>query len=853
MRLWRRFRHWIGRSREENELADEIRLHHEMLEDSFTAAGMPPAEARSAASRRFGNATAAAETSREQWNLRWLAAALKDLRFAWRVVRRQPLLSAAAVLTIAFGVGANTAIVSVLESVLLNPAGLRQADRIMIARVRVDSIHMRHMQTSGVEFREIRSMTDAFSAVTALEGRYWTAQLGGEPARLRGQAVTPEFFQVFGVNPRLGRFFSTEDRESAVVSYGFWQTQLGGDASAVGSSLLLDGKPYRIVGVAPAGFRFPPTAQIWTPLILQPQRLQQRGYNMNLWVFAHLKDGVSAAQAVDRVNRYVEGLKSAAGGRDLAQSGYGVELDPLGVFVAGDLRRPLWLLFAAALVVLLTGCANVAGLLLTRATGRRREIAIRISIGATGIQIVRQLLIESLLLAALGGILGIVLAATAMPLIANLAVPGKQWLAVVALDRRMLLYGLGLALASGLLFGVAPAIQLLRESQAAAMVRSGRRWFQDAFVTAEVAGAFVLVVMTILLLRSLWLVAQIRPGFDTAHLTTAFVMKPNNDPGFQDRLRAQLRSMPGVESAALAYPLPFSGGGLTSGFNIKNRERQPGEPEWHGEAYIVSPEYLATMRIPLLGGRNLEESDTGSSPLVCLIDSRLAERFFPNQDPLGQEIAMYKGWARIVGVVGTIRGTTLEEGSRPVVYYSLAQVPFFPQRGVIVRSAAPAAAVIREAVRGANRTVPVFDIQSMEERIGESLGIRRVTAMLLVVFGGIALLLAAVGIYGVVAQVVAERTSEIGVRMALGARPGQILAHFTQQGMRAGAAGIVLGLAASLYAQRWVAGMLYQLRPFDVAAFGSAGAGVFVLLLISVWWPARRASRIDPQRALHYE
>ena len=214
---------------------------------------------------------------------------------------------------------------------------------------------------------------------------------------------------------------------------------------------------------------------------------------------------------------------------------------------------------------------------------------------------------------------------------------------------------------------------------------------------------------------------------------------------------------------------------------------------------------------------------------------------------------MYKGWARIVGVVGTIRGTTLEEGSRPVVYYSLAQVPFFPQRGVIVRSAAPAAAVIREAVRGANRTVPVFDIQSMEERIGESLGIRRVTAMLLVVFGGIALLLAAVGIYGVVAQVVAERTSEIGVRMALGARPGQILAHFTQQGMRAGAAGIVLGLAASLYAQRWVAGMLYQLRPFDVAAFGSAGAGVFVLLLISVWWPARRASRIDPQRALHYE
>lgn len=853
MRLWNRIRYWTQQPHLQRDLSEEIRLHREMLQEQFIAEGMSPVDARTAAARQFGSANAALEDSREQWNLRWLAATLKDLRFAWRIACRQPLLSVAVVLIIAFGVGANAAIVGVLETVLLNPLGLRQADRVMVARVRVDSIGFRHMQTSGVEFREIRSMTDAFSAVAALEGHYWTAQMSGEPVRLRGQAVTLDFFDVFGVYPRAGRFFSSEDRECVVLSHGFWQSQFGGEDSVIGRTLLLDDKPYRIVGVAPSGFRFPATAQIWTPLILEPQRLQRRGYNMNLWVVARLKETVSQAQASDRVNRYVEGLKSSDEGRVLTQSGYGVELDPLAYFVAGDLRRPLWLLFAAAVVVLLTGCANIAGLLLTRMPGRRREIAIRISVGAARTQILRQLLIESLLLSAVGSIFGLILAGGALSIVGRLAVPGKEWLMLVALDRRMLIYGLGLALLSGLLFGLAPALQVLKESQAAALVRSRGRWFQDVFVIGEVAGAFVLVVITVLLLRSLWAVERIKPGFETKHLTTAFLIKPKNDPGFLDRLRVELRASPGTQSAALAYPLPFSGGGLTSGFSIKNRQRQSGEPEWHGEAYMISPEYLRTLRIPLLRGRNLADSDTSTSPLVCLIDTRLAERFFPNQDPIGQEIAMYKGYARIVGVVGAIRATTLEEGSRPVVYYSLAQVPFFPQEGVVVRSSMAAGSQIRDSVRRSNGTVPIYDVRSMEDRIAESLGIRRVLALLLTVFGGVALVLATVGLYGVVAQMVARRTNEIGIRMALGARPDQILAQFAQGGLRAGIVGLGCGWAAAAYAQYWVTAMLYQIQPFDLATFGSASVGVLVLLVAAVWWPARRASRIDPQRALRYE
>jgi putative ABC transport system permease protein len=416
-----------------------------------------------------------------------------------------------------------------------------------------------------------------------------------------------------------------------------------------------------------------------------------------------------------------------------------------------------------------------------------------------------------------------------------------------------LLYGLALAMISGLLFGLAPALQLLRESQTSAMVRSRRRWFQDAFVTAQVAGAFVLVVTTVLLLRSLWAVQQIQTGFDPQHLTTAFFTKPKNDPGFQDRLQAALLASPGVESAALAYPVPFDGGGLTSGFSIRNRQQQPGEPEWHGEAYFVSPQYLRTMRIPLLRGRDISETDTAAAPQVCLIDRRLAERFFPNQEPIGQQIAMYGDWASIVGVVGTVRATTLEEWSRPVVYRPLVQVPFFAQSAAVVRSGLPAVQTIREAVRRTNGSVPVFDVRTMQERIGESLGIRRILAVLLSVFGGISLVLATIGLYGVIAQVVSERTQEIGIRMTLGAQPAQIVTQFARQGLRAGLLGLALGTVASVYTQGWLASSLYHAQSLDLATFAAVASGILLLLLAAVWWPSRRASRVDPLAALRYE
>lgn len=851
MKAWNRVRSFFMAGRLERELTEEMSAHRQELEDRLVNEGLTRDEARTEAARRFGNVSAAVERSREYWRVRWIDSIVQDLRFALRLIRRQPLLTAAAVLTIALGVGANTAITSVLETALLNPYGLRDTNGVIVASVRIDKLHLENAETSAVEFAELSSMRDTFSRVAAVEGRWWTIEGDADPARLVGRAVTPEFFDIFNERPFLGRFFAPEDRESLVLSHALWRSRFGGDTNVVGRSVTIDGKMYRIAGVAGERFRFP-GVDAWEPLVIEPSRFNRRGYNMRITLFARLRDDVTPARAVDRVNRHVNGLKQGAGGAELKAFGYFIDLRPFGEHVAGDLRRPLLLVWAAALLVLVTGCANVAGLLLARSAGRRKEIAVRFSLGASASRVLRQLLVESLVLAVIGGAVGSTFAAGGVALARRLTIPGGKMLALVQIDHRLVAYAFAIAVITALIFGFAPALQLLRRSQAGAMTRSRRR-FQNLFVVGEVAIASMLLVVTVLLLRSFRAVERVNPGFDPVNLTTAYVIKPPKDATFVERLRARVAASGGVESAALAYPLPFTGGGLTSSFNIRNRERAEGEPEWHGEAYMVSPGYLRTLRIPLLRGRDFTDADGEGAPIVCMVDAAFAKRFFPGQDPLGHEIAMYRGWARIVGVVSTVRGTALEGLARPVVYYPLAQVPFFPSVSVVVRSAVPAVPMIRQAVKDVNPRAPIFDVQTMEDRIRESLGVRQVVVDLLAVFAFISVLLSAIGLHSVVAQVVTERTPEIGIRMALGARPAQVLGQFLGQGLRAGVAGLFIGLCGAAYVQRWVAGLLYEVKPFDAPTFLLASAGLMLVLAFAVWWPARRASAIDPQVALRYE
>ncbi|HYP05926.1 MAG TPA: ADOP family duplicated permease [Bryobacteraceae bacterium] len=851
MTVFSRLRHWRKRSQLDRDLQAEMDEHRQMLEDRFIREGMDAGEARAAAARRFGNTTLTAEASREEWGFRWVDTLFRDVRFAARLMAKRPAIVAAAVFSVALGVGANTAVVSVLQALLLNPMGVSDADRLAVATVRLDKLNLPKAETSGVEWRELRDMRDVFTHVAAMEGRYWTSDLGGESVRVIGRVVTPSFFDVFAVQPALGRFFDDNDREAVVLSWPTWTSQFGGDRTVLGRMMMLDGVPHRIIGVAPEHFRYPVRARVWTPLQMAASRLQKRGYNMTLTVVARLKPGVSFHQASARVNGYVEALKndSYAQGKNY---GYFVDLHGFTDFVAGDLKRTLWTLWAAALAVLFTSCASVAILLLSRTAGRRREIAIRLALGATRTQVFRQLVIESLLLGLLGGGVGIAMAAGATSILGELAVPQKELLALARMNGSLALYGLVVSLLCGFVFGLAPAVQLMRDNQAAGMARAPRRRFQSVFVAAEVAAAVVLLVTTTLLMRSFWAARQIDPGFRYEGVTTAFVLKPKNDPGFLARAETELRAA-AQGPVALAYPVPFASEGLTAGFTIAGRKVQSGEPERHGEAHMVTPGYFRTLQIPVLRGRTFVDGDSADSERVCVIDSRLADEFFRGDDPLGQKIGMYGGPATIVGVVPALRATTPESRSRPVVYYALAQMNSTSTVGVLARSPGNTAPAIRAAIRRANGSVAVFDVQTLRERLDELLGTRRVVALLVLSFGGVCLLLAIAGLHGVTAQMVSERAPEIAVRLALGAEPRQILRLFLASGLTWAGVGLLAGLAAFAFAQRWIANLLFQVKASDGLAVTVACAIVMVGVAGAVWMPARRASRTDPQQVLRHE
>jgi predicted permease len=838
------------RRQEEGEALDEeLSAHLDALTDKFIRAGCTLEEARYRARRQFGNKTALLERSRDTWRLSWLDAFLRDLRFTSRIIRRQPWTTIAIVASIGIGVGANTAITSLLDTFLINPLGIKNSGEIVAPTVHLRKLQMIDAQSSAAEFRDLRAMTDIFSSVTAMESRAWTLGSRG-PSRLVGMAVTPEFFKVFDQSPALGQFLDGSDTDEIVLSHGLWQTLFAGSESALGRKLLLSGRAYRIVGVVRADFHFPTNVQAWVPLQLTPDRFK-RGTNMVLSLFARLNSGVSMRRAQQRVDRAVSDIIASPAGIEFRKLDYGIDVRPLSWHIAGDLRRPLWLLWTASFVLLIAACANIAGLLLARAGSRRKEIAIRISLGGTRFQILRQLITESAFVALLGGAAGLVVAAVSLQLLKHETLPYPDLLSLVRLNRRLLTYGLALALASSVLFGIVPATELLRVQHFGAMARTRRKWFQNFYIVGQVGAATLLVVLTGLLLKSLKTVESVRPGFDSHDLTTAFVIKPaSNQNEFFARVLSGLRSAPGVQSAALAYSLPFSGDSPTSLFDIKGRHHLPGEPEWHAEAYQVSPGYFETLRIPLLRGRVISEFDSAGSPPICVIDASLAKGFFPNEDPIGHEISLYNGAARIVGIVAAVRDTTLESASLPVVYYPLAQIPYFPELGIVVRSPVPAASLIRSAARLGNPSVPVFDLKTMDERLGASVATRSVIAWLVTIFSTISILLAALGMHALIAQIVTERTAEIAIRMALGARSADILARYVMQGLKLSLVGILIGLSSAVGCRQWLGSFLYQVQPVDPPTLILGVLGVLAISALAILVPSWRASQIDPQKAL---
>lgn len=804
-----------------------------------------------------------------------------DVRYSLRGLRKAPAFSAIAVLTISLGIAANTAIFSVINSLFLHPPGIAQSERLVAVRVNYAKLNLKNIEVSLTDYADIRDSRQVFSSAAASQfGNFNYRNDAGSLERLLGVQVTWQWFDTFGARPLLGRAFNASEdvpggEHEVILSYSTWDRLFGKDGNIIGKSILLNEQSYRVVGVMGPDFNWPSEAQIWLPLGLAPAEYGPGNrFNESYNAFARLAPGVSRNQAEAFVRVLNERVSSGSSGFGsyARSSQWGMVVLPFSEFVYGDLRTPMLVLAGTVAFVLLICCANVAGLLLARASGRAKELAIRSAIGARRAHLIRQVLVESSIIAAAGTVVGILLAWIAVRNASLIAPEGSIGNLAIPIDRSVLLFSVGAGLVSALLFGLAPAwgtasakgFALLKEGGRSAMTGKGRQRARSGLVVAEVGLALVLLVGAGLFLKSLLRIERLSPGFDPRGVMTAAV---SLDPkGYSSQAKMQsvliavtqnLSGQPGVEAAGAGFPLPFSGLGGASSFDIEGRQLAKGDPGPHSDIAGVTPGFFRTLSIPLRAGRYFVEEDRMGTEPVCIIDDNLARQYWPGQNPLGVRIRRGPDWTRIVGIVGHVNRSSLAgDTGKGLAYYPLYQISIPMVHLVATTSGNPAmlAPSLREAVRAADPSqAAVYDLKPLSERVDASLGPRRFAVTMLITFASIALCMAALGLYGVISYSVAQRTQEIGVRMALGARLGQVLWMVIAQSMRLVLTGAVIGLVAALALARLLASELVQISAFDPVTFISMCAVLVVVTLAATCLPASRAARVDPTVALRYE
>jgi len=815
---------------------------------------------------------------------------LQDLRYGWRMLAKNRGFTAVAVIALALGIGANTAIFSVVNGVLLRPLAYRDPERLM--RLRETSPDFSSMAVAYPNFLDWKEQNRSFAVLAAFRWQDYDVTGGGQPEHLSGKMVSADFFRVLGIHPVLGRDFDRTDRLGAtpvaLISGGLWSRRFASNPAALGSQVMLNGQSYTIVGVIPADFQFEGAAEVYTPLaqwddILARSREMHPGMN----VLGRLKPGVTQAQAQSDMNALAARLAEAY---PKSNSKHGVNMAPLASTIVGDVRPTLLVLVGAVGFVLLIACANVANLLLARATGRQKEIAIRSAIGAGRGRVIRQLLTESVLLALAGGIAGLAIARWGTQAVVAAIPGGLPRMENIGVDGWVLAFTLGVSLVTGILFGLAPAMQVsagdlhetLKEGTRGSS--GGHRRLRSVLVVSEVAAALVLLAGAGLMLRTIWSLAHINPGFDPSHvLIFSLGMSPANATSssrilqtFEDTVD-RVQSVPGVKAAGVSDLIPLGEGDDEIPFYVNGRPRptSQGDMSW-ALMYTTSPGYRKAMNIPLLRGRYIEPQDMHRGSHIVVIDEVMAHTYFPNEDPIGKSIVVadlsgdlgpeITTPMRIVGIVGHVRHWGLDSDAtarvRSEVYLPISQIPdqfmksiatyihFVVRTGTDPLVAAPA---VRGAVLAANNDQPVYGVRTMNAVVADSIADRRFSMLLLGIFAGLALLLAAVGIYGVISYTVAQRTREIGIRMALGARQSDVLKVVVAQGMLPVLAGLAIGLAASFGLTHLMAGMLYGVRAGDPVTFIGVAVLLAAVALIATWIPARRATRVAPVVALRYE
>ncbi len=805
----------------------------------------------------------------------------QNIRYALRQLRRSPAFTLTAVLTLAIGIGANVAVFSVMNAVLLNPSGIPNPERVVALRARYQIGNLSNISMSAPDFSDAVDTQLLSTAAVMRRGNINYAPQNGDPEVLMNAQVSSPFFDVFSARPLMGRVFRPEEDvpgadKEVVLSYSTWRKKFGADPFIVGKKLTLNRQFYEVVGVMGPAFGWPNEAQVWTPLGFPPQRFHDNKYryNENLFALGRLKPGVTLPQLNGALAQKAQQQGISEGKDSFAKaSGWGMFSMPLVEFVAGDLRKPLSVLLGAVAVVLLIVCANIAGLQLARASERQRETSIRIALGAQRGRLLQHSFIESAILSLAGLVLGLLCAKFAIPLLLLLAPDNLVRNIGVTINVPVLLYVCAAGVLCAVLCGVAPAWQLTRVRWFQSLQESGRsnlgshtgQRLRSSLVVCEIAMAMLLLVAAGLLVRSLKEVERVEAGFDPQGTMSASLVlpeetykTPEQQEAFITAAEEQVKSAPGVATAALADALPFSGDGGSASFSIVGRPTGPNDPGPHGNVRQITPDYFSTMRIPIVRGRGFNSIDRAKTEQVAVIDETLARQYWPNEDPIGQHINVgdKSSPIAIVGLVKHAKVSALDSDQEEGFYYlPLAQAPSKKLQVVARAKSDPATLItpMQSAIKQVDSNQAVYGFKSMEQRVDESLVSRRFLVILLSVFAGLALLLAAIGLYGVISYGVRMKVRELGIRMALGAKRSDVLKLVIGQGMGMAATGLLLGLIATLIAGRVLASLLYRTSLYHPATLLSTGLVLALTVLLASYLPARRASNLDPVRTLRQD
>ncbi|MGE0128236.1 MAG: ABC transporter permease [Blastocatellales bacterium] len=799
----------------------------------------------------------------------------QDLRYGARMLLKNPGFTLVAVITLALGIGANTAIFSVVNGVLLSALPYPQSDQLTMVWLDNRRQGIRDDITSYPNFQDWRNQNKTFQGMAGVRSLNVNLTGAGEPEELRAATVSSNFFQLMGVGPAQGRGFTAEEEQPGkdkvvILSHGLWQRRFGGDPGILNKTISLNGESHTVVGIMPPGFQFPTKAEIWAPLAPNERLRAARGA---FWlpVVGRLKSGVTRAQAqadMDVVARQLEQQYP-----NLA--GYGVNVVPLHEQTVGNVRRALLVLLGAVGFVLLIACANVANLLLARAATRQREVAVRAALGASRWRLVRQLLTESVLLSVAGGALGVLLALWGLELLLDLSPANIPRLDNIRLDGRVLGFTVGLSLLTGLIFGLAPALQTSHLELGETLKEGGRtgaggsraQRIRSAFIVAEVALTLALLISAGLLIRSFWRLQQVAPGFKTERVLTMKLALPRSKyaegakaTAFFQQLQERLSTLPGVEAASAVSTILLPKLANSSNFTIENRPPDPREQSLELPFDAVQPNYFQTMSIQLLSGRTFSEQDASDKPRVAIVNETFVKRYFPNEDAVGKRFTFGDGnnnpqWITIVGVVRDTKRQGLDQPIRIESWFPHAQAPSRSMQVVLRTTGDPLAlaGAVRDAVWSLDRDLPIPKMETMEQILSESVAQRRLNMLLLAIFAAVALILAAVGIYGVMSYAVTQRTNEIGIRMALGAQMGDVLKLILAQGMKLALIGVGIGLIATIALTRLMSSLLFGVSATDPLTFAAIALLLTVVALLACYLPARRATKVDPMIALRYE